>query len=394
MQQHRPFALHCDGIRAIITFMNRLWLACVLTTTVSLGTAVGLDAPAEAKLFGKKKIAITGSVITQPAVTTGDTTTQAQVTTTETTTNGAASPEQAAGPVVVAPSTLVDLTTAKFGRLDVTLRDAYFLDADVRDLRLSAENMDMNKGTLDTLSIQVDRGAFEGFTVDSLRMWTRGALNFDVPKLLNDKVLQFHQPATANVRVSVTQDSLNKFLNAPFVLERLSGSARKRVPILSTLARQDVNFGFTFLKGNLVLEPENRVKLAMDSKLGMGKVGVNMALAAETKLLLSEGWVQLADTRLTTGDKSVPKDLAERIVTRINSLSKWGTQSDDIKFQFTDLNVVPNERLELQGTALINRLRFARNQGTVRTESTPSAPTTNVDKIPPSQPAPEQTDQN
>jgi hypothetical protein len=265
-------------------------------------------------------------------------------------------------PVVVAPSSLIDLTTAKFGRLDIQLKDASFLDAQVRDLRLTAENMDMTKGTLDSLSIQVDQGSFQEFTIDSLRLWTHGALNFDSNKLLNDKVLQFREPASAHARVAVSQDSLNKFLNAPFVLARLSGAAKKRVPILSTLAMHDVNFGFSFLKGDVKLQPENVVRLTMDSKLGMGKVGMPVTLSAETKVNLNEGWVNLSETRLVTGGQAVPKDMAEKIVNRINSLSKWGTSSDDIQFQFTDLNVVPNDRLELEGTAVITRLRFARNQ--------------------------------
>lgn len=265
-------------------------------------------------------------------------------------------------PVITPPSTFVDLTTARFGKLEVTLREASFLEAAVGDVHLSADNMDMNKGTLDSLSIEVQKGQFQEFTIDGLKMFTAGTLNFDVPQLLNNKVLQFREPAKAHVQVSVSQNSLNQFLNAPRILDRLSGSAKKRVPILSTLARQDVNFGFSFLKGDVKLEPENRIHLAMDSKLGMGKVGMPMTLSAEAQLQLSEGWVKLAETHLVTGGQKVPHDYSAKFVERLNSLSKWGTQSDDIKFEFTDLKVVPEDHLEMEGTAIINRLRFARNQ--------------------------------
>lgn len=283
---------------------------------------------------------------------------------TSTNTDGALDNDSAAQstPVVIAPSSLIDLTTAKFGRLDITLTDAFFLEANVRDLRLVAENMDMNKGALESLSIQVDQGKFSEFNIDSLRMYTRGALQFDSQKLLNQKSLQFREPASARVRVAVSQQSLNNFLNAPFILERLSGSAKKRVPLLSTLARKDVNFGFSFIKGAVKLEADNHITLSMESKFGLGKVGMPMTISADTKLNLADGWVTLSTTKLHTAGHAVPPDLSERIVNRINSLSKWGTQSDDIKFTFTDLKVVPDEKLELEGTALITRLRFARNQ--------------------------------
>jgi hypothetical protein len=264
-------------------------------------------------------------------------------------------------PIITAPSS-IDLSTAKFGRLEITLTDASFLDAQAREIKLSAENMDLTKGTLDSLSVFVDDGQFQEFIVDSTKLWTHGALNFDTGKLLNDKILEFREPASAHARVSVTQASLNKFLNASFILSRLSGAAKKRVPILSSLARHDVNFGFTFSKADLKLQPDSHIRLSMDSKVGMGKGLIPVTLSAEARLILENGWVKLEDTHFVTGGQAVPKDMAEKIVQRINSLSKWGQQSDDIQFQFTDLNMVPDDHLELEGSATIKRLRFTRNQ--------------------------------
>lgn len=356
--------------------MNRIGISFLLALSVALGAVVVDSAPSEARLFKKKtkkQRATTDGSKQKDRKRTDDTTYGADATRPQAADNSAATP------VVVAPSSLVDLETAKFGRLDIQLKDASFLEAQVRELRLSAENMDMTKGTLDSLSILINDGAFQDFTMDSMRLWTRGSLVFDVQKLLNEKVLQFREPAMAHARVSVTQASFNKFLNAPYILGRLSSAAKKRVPILSQLARKDVNFGFNFLKGDVKLEPENRIRLTMDSKLGMGKVGIPVTLSAETRVQLLNGWVNFENTRLVTGGQAVPRDMAEKIITRINSLSKWGTQSDDIQFQFTDLDVIPGERLELEGSAMISRLRFSRSK---------------EDKIsPPQEAAPEQPSQ-
>ncbi len=348
--------------------MKRLPI-CLLAISLSL---LLTQASAEARLFKSKKEGTSAQHVVKrqkskkhkQAVPPPANRHSSPTATVTTTSAGALDSDTAAPttPVVIAPSSLIDLTTAKFGRLDITLTDAFFLEARVRDLRLVAENMDMNKGTLESLSIQVDQGEFSEFTIDSLRMYTRGALQFDTQQLLNQKVLQFREPASARVRVGVSQQSLNTFLNAPTILERLSGTAKKRVPILSSLVRKDVNFGFSFTKGAVKLEPDNHVTLSIDSKFGMGKVGMPVSISADTKLNLVDGWVTLSTTKLHTAGHAVPPDLSERIVNRINSLSKWGNQSDDIKFIFTDLKVVPDEKLELEGTALIKRLRFARNQ--------------------------------
>lgn len=264
-------------------------------------------------------------------------------------------------PLVVPPSTL-DITTAKFGKLEIELKDAAFLEASVKEIHLIADRLDMANGILYSLGVKVDDGEFQDFTIDLLEMSSQGNLHFDVPTLLNDKILQFPTPAVAQAHVIISQTSLNEFINSTEVLERLSGSAKKRVPILSTLAKQDVNFGFTFTGGALTLEPDNHVHLSMNSKLGVGNSGMPVQLAAETKLMLENGWVDLTDTHLVTGGATVPHDMSAKIVRRINDLSKWGSASDDIQFQFTDLKVVPNDHLELEGTAVIKRLRFERSQ--------------------------------
>jgi hypothetical protein len=281
------------------------------------------------------------TVITRPATTGGD--------------DNAPTP-----PMVVPPSSLIDLTSAKFGRLEIDLKQAAFLDARVKDLRLSATNMDMTNGTLDNLLIDADHPEFQDFIIDSFHMSTASGLHFDTNQLLNNKILQFREPASARVSATVSQTSLNAFINSPAVLARLSGSAKKRVPLLSTLARQDVMFGFDFLGGILRLEPDDHVHLGMDSKLGVAKAKISMPLAVDAKLSLENGWVNLSDTRLLTSGQVVPKDVSSKIIDRINSLSKWADISDDIRFQFTDLKVVPGDRLELQGTAVIRRLRLTR----------------------------------
>ena len=264
-------------------------------------------------------------------------------------------------PVVVAPSSLVDLNTARFGKLQIDLTDAAFLDSKVRDLHLLVEKMDMTNGTLQSLSIGANGGQFQGFTIDELSMSTQAAVHFDTNLLLNQKVLQFAEPAHALARVTVSEASLNSFLNSADVLDRLSGSAKRRIPILSTMAKHDVNFGFSFLKAHVNLAPNNIVRMDIDSKLGIGKGGIPVTISAETRLSLQNGWVILNETRLLTGGQQIPHDISSRIVNRINSLSKWGSYSDDVKFQFTDLKVIPNNRLELQGTAEIRRLRFVRS---------------------------------
>ena len=264
--------------------------------------------------------------------------------------------------LVAPPITYLDLNSARFGRLEIVLKDAIFLRAHVPELKVIADNMDFNDGTLELLKIEMVDGKFMEFAIDKLNISTKGICNFETGSLLNKRVLEFLKPVTAEVTVVVSEKALNHFLNAPETLHRLSYSAKRRVPILSTLSGQDVRFGFNFTQATIKLLEENKVHLDLQSKLGMGKVGFGVPVSVDTRLELKDGWVNLADTKVRTRGQEMSADVAERIANRVNSLSQWVDRTDDIHFTFSELRVLPADRFELVGTAELRRLRFGRIQ--------------------------------
>jgi hypothetical protein len=46
------------------------------------------------------------------------------------------------------------------------------------------------------------------------------------------------------------------------------------------------------------------------------------------------------------------------LVKHVNEMADWAKLSDDIKFSFSELKVIPNKQFMVRGTAQINRLRF------------------------------------
>lgn len=272
----------------------------------------------------------------------------------------AAVPEPQPAPVLVPPITFVDINSGRFNSLDVVLTAASFLEAKVDRLALNASNLDFESGKLEGLTIQMAGGQFQDFRCDQMEIATSGTVNFETASLFNKRVLEFLSPTEAKCKVMISQESLNDFLNSPRLLSRLSTSAKKRVPFLSALAGHDVNFGFNFKEADLKLADNNRVVIKLASKLGLGKLGVNVPIEVDTTLALAEGWVKLNDTQVVTAGQNVPKEMLGQLIARVNSLSQWGTRSDDIKFQFTELTVLPGNNFQLAGTATLNRLRFGR----------------------------------
>jgi hypothetical protein len=256
----------------------------------------------------------------------------------------------------------VDINSGRFGKLDIDLQDGQFLSGAADNLHLVARNMDLNVGELKSLDIEVKGAHLQDFIVDKLTLNTQGALNFDTGMLLNQKMLQFSSPATAQVTAIISQDSLNKFLKAPTTLDRLSYNVTKKGGMLaSLLGSAGGNFGLSITNANIVLGRANKVNLSADGKVGMAQLAVPVSAQLESQLSLIDGWVQLGDTRLMTAGQEISPQLSEILVKKINGLSNLGTRSDDIHFSFTDLKVVPGRQLIVSGTAQVNRLRFGRN---------------------------------
>lgn len=260
------------------------------------------------------------------------------------------------------PLSFIDINSGRFGKLDIDLQDGQFLSGAADNLHLVARNMDLNIGELKSLDIEVKGAHLQDFIVDKLTLNTQGALNFDTGLLLNQKTLQFNNPATAQVTAVISQDSLNKFLKAPTTLDRLSYRvAQKSGMLASLIGNAGGNFGLNITSANIVLGRSNKVNVSAEGRVGMAQLAVPVSAQLESQLSLTDGWVQLGDTKLMTAGQEISPQLSEILVKKINSLSNLGTRSDDIHFAFTDLKVVPGRQLIVSGTAQVNRLRFGRN---------------------------------
>ncbi|MBX9772018.1 MAG: hypothetical protein K2X29_11635 [Candidatus Obscuribacterales bacterium] len=265
------------------------------------------------------------------------------------------------GPVVVPPISFIDINSGRFGKLEIDLTEAQFLDAAVDKMHLAAQNLDLNSGTLQSLAVDIKGGHFQDFTFDNLVLETAGTLNFDVGVLLNQKILQFRTPATAQVSAVISEEGLNRFLKSPRTLDRLSVNSGKKLGFLKNLLGNNANIGLTVTDGNIKLDRGNRVTITMDTKLAAGGIGVPIPVQLNTRLGLKDGWVELTDTHLLTSGQEISPELSKIIVKKVNGLANWGQSTNDIIFKFTKLKVVPGNKFVLEGTADVNRLRFGRS---------------------------------
>jgi hypothetical protein len=285
---------------------------------------------------------------TQPN-TTGDTTPQPGLTT---------PPDQVAPPMA-----LIDLSTASFGKLTIDLANAQFKESSIDRGQLVAQDMDFRHGILRGLSVHVFGGKFEQFIFDEMLINTSGDLQFNPQLLLGEKVLQFATPAQADIFVTVSQASLNQFLDSPKTLEKISVTASKRIGALASLfGAGGASIGLQITNAQVVLAKGNKIVIDVKANVGMAGVGVPLSFQINAKLGIKDGWVEVTDTHLITNGQELSPQLSEMLVRKINSLATWGQKSEDIKFQFTDIKVLPNKQFIVKGTALISRLRMNRGR--------------------------------
>jgi hypothetical protein len=266
-------------------------------------------------------------------------------------------------PVLTAPTSLIDLKSASFGKLTIDLQNGQFHDTSIDRGTATATEMDFRQGALKGLNIDVLGGHFQQFIFDEMTINTAGDLHFDPRVLLQDKVLQFTTPAKADVMVTVSQDSLNKFLADPHTLQNLSVTVSKRLGGLASLFGASVaNLGVKLNEAHVVLNKGNKLVIGITADLAMAGVGVPLSLEVDAQLGVKDGWVDVSDTHLMTNGQEISPQLSEMLVNKINSLASWGHKSDDIQFDFTDIKVVPGKQFTVKGTALIKRLRLERSK--------------------------------
>lgn len=261
-------------------------------------------------------------------------------------------------PVVVPPITFVDVNSGRFGKLEIDLEDAQFLDTAVDKLHLVAKNLDVREGVLKSLDISVRGGHIHDFTFDQLNMATETSMNFDPGALLNHRILQFTQPIQTEVTATVSQDSLNRFLNSPKTLDKLSVTANGRAAAIASMVGINGSLGLSVAKASLVIEKHNKIAVNFDSNLGVGQMGIPINGEIEGTLDLEDGYLNVSDTHILTNGQELPPQVSNMLVKKIDSVANSIQKSDDIRFSFSELKVIAGKRIQLRGIAQVNRLRF------------------------------------
>jgi hypothetical protein len=268
-------------------------------------------------------------------------------------------------PVMVPPISFVDVNSGRFGKLDLELIDGQFLDTGVDKLHLSAKNLDVKDGTLKSLEVDVQGGHLKDFIFDRLNLQTRGELAFDAGIFLNHHLLQFSQPAEASISALISQESLNTFLHSPKILDRLSVSAGKRAnSIASALGFGGGNVGLNITNAQITLQKHNKIAIRFTSNLGVGgslsqnQIGLPIDGEIEGKIVLIDGNLALSETRVVAAAQELPPQLVNVLLNKINSIANALQKSNDIRFQFSELKVIPGKNIQLKGQAVVSRLRF------------------------------------
>lgn len=262
-------------------------------------------------------------------------------------------------PVIVPPITFVDVNAGRFGKLEIDLTDGQFLDGAVDKMHLTARDLDVKEGVLKSLDIAIEGGHLQDFIFDQLNIITQGDLKFDPGIMLNHRMLQFSEPAQAEVVATISQTSLNSFLNSPRTLQRLSVKAgRKAAAIASLVGVNGGNIGLNITGADAVIKKGNRVAVDFQSNLGLGQMGLPLNGEIQATLGLRDGWLDVSEPHLSTGGQELSPELSALLLKKIGGISTSAQKSEDIRFRFTDLKVVANKQIQLKGTAQISRLRF------------------------------------
>ncbi len=188
---------------------------------------------------------------------------------------------------------------------------------------------------------------------------TQGDLKFNPGIFLNHNLLQFTEPATAIVTATISEKSLNSFLNSPVTLNRLSVKAGgKAAALASLIGVNPANLGLNISQAELEIKKGDAIFIDFQSSIGMGQIGLPINAQIQGKLGLNDGLLNVSDLHLLNSGQEISADLSNLLLKKIANVFQSAQNSADIRFRFTDLKVAPHKHIQLKGTAEINRLRF------------------------------------
>ena len=151
-------------------------------------------------------------------------------------------------------------------------------------------------------------------------------------------------------------------MSSPKTLEHLSTSATRKAGALAGLASLvgiKINqVGLTVSSASVKLTRHDQFNMDFVGSVGLGEFAIPIPGQIQGKLALEDGSLTIVEPHLITAGQEIPPELSNFLIKKINLIPANTQKSDDIRFHFTDLKVVPGKQIQLHGTAFVSRLRF------------------------------------
>ncbi|MGE0200460.1 MAG: LmeA family phospholipid-binding protein [Candidatus Melainabacteria bacterium] len=262
-----------------------------------------------------------------------------------------------AAPAALAESAAMQLGTAAVDLPDSTaqtvrleLDQARFSEHSVGKLILSLKDVDFRQGQLSSLGAELHDGQFDQVVVDAMNIDT-DAFSFDTFELLNHRRFVLDQPITGRVSLSLSEDSLNRFITNPRTLKKLEDAIKKQTGGIKLV---------TFSNPSIRLYKDKYVQLAMNTVVAGGVV---VPMQMQGKLGLKSGNLQIQNLELTSekNQLNLPVDVVNLLEDKLNdliNLEKLGKKDFIIH---ADSMSIKKGVIALNGSAKFTRLSFGKD---------------------------------
>lgn len=256
-------------------------------------------------------------------------------------------PARAEERVVAAGVASIDLPESHAKQVSLEIIDGSFNYYNAGKIRVEANAIDFRNGSLGGLHVNVAKGDFDNIWVDQMNIQT-AAFNFDTFELLNHRRFVFAQPINGSVNLTISEDSLNHFLQHPKTLERLEKAVAKKTGGMKVM---------TFSNPQLKMLKDNQIQLDVLTTVGGG---IQVPVQMLGKLAILNNNLAFSNLKVVSQNNEVPLPLdvtkpMEKQLNDLINLEKLGKQTFVIRANSLKMK---KGVIDIAGDATFTKLEF------------------------------------
>lgn len=242
---------------------------------------------------------------------------------------------------------------SKMDNMKLEFNNVNFQKSFFNKLLINLTNADFTNGTIDNVIVNSFGFQKKDLLIDEVDIALKGlALNTD--SLFTKQMLVLSKPVEALGTIIITEKSINSILNQPQVLDKLKNIVQmpKTLPGLP-------NGMVSLVDPRASIVSNNRLQL--DMKASIANI-IRIPVCFSANLSLINNKLLFTDPKISSSGLVLPNEVTNMVNNKLNDIINIDDKfnNNDIAVKITSLQMLPGQKITVNGKALISKLNLGK----------------------------------